>query len=102
MDIAVSCQACGLLEFYNTIVDSFPSLHMISLFCADGAVRLVNTTSVIFSNFSGGPAGRLEIYNKTWGTVCATDGFDQTAANVVCRQLGYEKASNYGSVADLG
>ena len=28
-------------------------------------------------------------YNGVWGTVCAVSGWDETAANLVCRQLNY-------------
>ena len=69
-----------------------------------GAIRLRNAT---YSE-AGGPAGRLEFYFPssffldTWSSVCATDGFDQAAADVACRQLGYEKAYKYGSVNELG
>ena len=39
----------------------------------------------------GSSAGRLEIKDShgIWGTVCH-DGFHGTAANVTCRQLGYD------------
>lgn len=63
----------------------------------EGAVRLRSRFSA-----SNSPAGRLEIYhNGEWGTVCE-NGFNQTDANVVCQQLGYDRASRYGNAGSLG
>ena len=43
-------------------------------------------------------SGVVEINcNGQWGYICA-DGFNQVAANSVCRQLGYESALNYSSI----
>uniref|UniRef100_A0A1X7TYN8 SRCR domain-containing protein n=1 Tax=Amphimedon queenslandica TaxID=400682 RepID=A0A1X7TYN8_AMPQE len=49
--------------------------------CTDGEVRLVNG--------SGPHEGRVEMcINEAWGTVCS-NGWSNTDANVVCKQLGY-------------
>ena len=48
--------------------------------------------------------GRLEIYGQNtnqYGTFCPT-GFGQTAADIVCRQLGYVSAQSWGTVGRLG
>ena len=46
--------------------------------------------------------GRLEIYGQNrYGTFCPT-GFGQTAADIVCRQLGYVSAQSWGTVGSLG
>ena len=64
---------------------------------SEGSLRLVTS-----SGSTGGSSGRLEIYhNSQWGTVC-DDSFGSVDANVACRQLGYTRASRYGSVGTLG
>ena len=58
-----------------------------------GALRLVRGSS-FSSSYS---SGRLEIYiNGQWGTVC-DDGWGLADSNVACRQLGYSRATSYGT-----
>ena len=49
--------------------------------CEVGAIRVINGGSLL--------KGNVEVcYNNVWGTVCG-NGWNITAAQVVCRQLGF-------------
>lgn len=54
------------------------------------------------STYPSTSSGRLEIYIRgEWGAVCA-DTFDQSDADVACRQNGDSRAYDFGPVGDLG
>lgn len=55
--------------------------------CSQGSLRLVGGSNSL--------SGRVEVcINNTWGTVC-DDGWGQTDAVVVCRQLNYSDAGTF-------
>jgi len=77
---------CFLVYIFQIIFN----LPTASQNCTNGTVRLVD-----------GPlasAGRVEIcINGVWGTMCA-DSWDNNAARVVCRQLGYSVNTDGGKL----
>ncbi|KAJ8023232.1 hypothetical protein HOLleu_35581 [Holothuria leucospilota] len=55
---------------------------------ADGlqGIRLTNATNSL--------SGQVKVlYDNQWGLVCGDDQWDMSDASVVCRQLGYDKAT---------
>ncbi len=64
-----------------------------------GSIQLVNEFNSTYPTTS---SGRLEIYVRgEWGVVCA-ETFDQSDADVTCRQNGDSRAYDFGPVGDLG
>ncbi|XP_065914679.1 uncharacterized protein [Dysidea avara] len=77
--------------------------HMISTFAFVSTVLSSDCTHIRIEGSVRGSTGLLEcqLTDGTWGTVCKS-GFHWEAANAVCKQLGYDKSSNYETARNSG
>jgi len=66
-----------------------------ALICFDCALFYVGYGDLRINSGSNGGILEIQIGDGIWGTVCSS-GFDQNAANVACKQLGY-LGGNYKS-----
>ena len=65
---------------------------MCVVLCADGAVRLAGSGSVVGRGVTG---GRVEVcINEAWGTVC-DQMWSTEDAKVICGQLGFLQSGNF-------
>ena len=78
------------LYFWSTLGNVLASPDLST--CLNGDIRLRGTGSTNSS-------GRVEICNNNaWGTVC-DDFWDNTDANVACRQLGFASTGTYNTIS---
>jgi len=68
----------------------------------DIPVRLMNGDDIVGDesgqNSEAPTKGRVEVFhNEEWGTIC-DDDFDDTAATVICKALGYKSGTTQGNI----
>ena len=83
------CTCGGGLDSFteSTISCHYNYYDIVATDCSHGAIRLVSLDNDPL-------VGRVEVcYEGVWGTVCQ-NGWSNTDAAVVCRQLGYSSTSN--------
>lgn len=72
------------------MVDLFIGVYSLIIGALNGEVRLRN------KNISQINIGVVEIYyNGTWGTICSKYLFSRAAANILCKELGFQAAVSY-------
>ncbi len=90
----------GLNVTYIVICVIFPNNRSLSLIIilsdsyprGEGAIRLSRNdlSSLEYSS------GRVQVYyNGVWGNVCRLGGFNASAADVICHQLGWTGSSEW-------
>ena len=87
---------CDIIIIISTLKSTFIAVlcSQLLLSLIDIAIKLVGGSSY--------NEGRVEVYyNYQWGTVC-DDGWDDTDAGVVCRQLGFGSLGTAISSAEFG
>ena len=95
---SITDNAYRFLNFYSACFVWMTNFHLLYIGQSQGSLRLVlaNGIESPFDNI-----GYLQAYyNGRWGRVCDSTGtFRQEEANVACRQLGYDRANEFTTIA---